>query len=80
MSLVARRPPTTWFEGGLGVGASAFLVLSLAYFYRRRAMFGAKSRWRCLESRLPFVVGLDVFIKEDPMAHLRARLKQRFPE
>jgi hypothetical protein len=46
------------------------------YFYRRRAMFGANARWRWLESRLPLLVGPEVFIKEDPLAALRARLRQ----
>lgn len=35
----------------------AFGVLSMAYFYRRRVMFGATWRWSALERRLPRLVG-----------------------
>jgi hypothetical protein len=37
--------------------APIYTVLSFAYFYRRRALFGAHGRWRLLERWWPWVIG-----------------------
>ncbi|HEU4368513.1 MAG TPA: hypothetical protein VFV05_09850 [Methylomirabilota bacterium] len=37
--------------------APVYSLASFAYFYRRRALFGARGRWRLLERWWPWVIG-----------------------
>ena len=41
----------------VALSAAAMTVVFFAYFYKRRAMFGAKGRWRRLEQWCPMLVG-----------------------
>jgi len=43
-----------------------FNILVFAYFYKRRAMFGASRRWTVLERWCPIIVGPDHYIGEPP--------------
>jgi hypothetical protein len=42
---------------GVAVVAVAVSVFPFAYFYKRRAMFGARGRWRRLERSCPRLIG-----------------------
>ena len=47
-----------WSDAAVAlVVAPVYSVLSFAYFYKRRALFGAAWRWRLLERCCPAVVG-----------------------
>jgi hypothetical protein len=59
-------PLGPWFLT-LGV---AWHVLWFTYFYRRRAMFGAHSRWHMLERVCPLVVGPDRHVEPRPRIRL----------
>jgi len=54
MAVIAREPHDKTI---VAVGAVALSVLQFVYFYKRRAMFGARWRWERLERRHPQVVG-----------------------
>ena len=43
-----------------------FNILVFAYFYKRRAMFGASRRWTLLERWCPIIVGPDQYVGERP--------------
>jgi hypothetical protein len=47
-----------WSDAAVAlVAAPIYSVLSFAYFYKRRALFGARRRWSLLERCCPAVVG-----------------------
>ena len=61
VGLYAAFVARAWSDVAVAVGVGVpYSVLSFVYFYRRRAMFGARGRWRALERVWPRIIGPEV--------------------
>lgn len=56
-----RMDSPSWLEY---LGFSILNLLWFTYFYRRRAMFGAATRWGWVENSFPSMVGPDVYVPQ----------------